>query len=504
MKIITQLKVTGLILLLAAALNLGWVYFQIDRMKADSRVVNFSGIVRGATQRVVKLEISSQPSDGIITNVARPGLFSADVPRPGKDSESDVARARRQRDVALAEGQRLDKIVNGLIDGDRDLRLPPATDRNFLSKLEAVKNAWIELQEIIQNNRQNLDTANNLLIASENYWDLTNAAVFAAEDFAKDNVNRLKLTQIIIFLIHVILLGFIVRNISTNISDKLIKTIRDIRLASTELAATVEQQERAANQQASAVHQTTVSMDELGATSRNCAEEADVANSAASSALFIAKNGYQSMVNSRETLAELTEKIEAMQEQIVSLKEGSDRIERISVLASNLAKLTKVLALNATVEAARAERLVSPDASQKAEGENRKGFAVVAREIRKLADESQESAKAINGIVVDIKSAVQSLEVATNRSRKALDIKLEISEETARAFNGLTEAIDLVVLNNKQISLNTQQQAIAIQQVVIAMNSLNQGATETAAGIAQVKLGARKLKEAASNLKALV
>jgi len=453
MKIINQLKVTVIVLLLAAALNLGWVYSQIDRMTADCRVVNFSGIVRGATQRLAKQELSGNKSQDLI--------------------------------------DRLDKILRGLINGDGDLRLPTATDDNFLLKIQEVENAWEELKKNIENNRVNLDEAKELLEGSEEYWELTNAAVFAAEEFSQDNVARLKLTQLIIFVIDVLLLAFIHRKIMQNISYRLKKAIQDIGFASTELAATVEEQERVSHQQASAVHQTTASMDELNATSKNCAKEAEVASAAASEILNITKNGSQSVVKSQKSMAELKEEMEGMQGKIMILKEQSDRINRISLAVSNLANATNLLALNASVEAVRA-------------GTEGKGFAVVAQEIRKLADQSKASAREINTIIIDIKNAIAALETATNTTTNTVEKNVEVGKRTGKAFTGLAEAIEGVVVNNQQISLNTKQQAIAIHQVVEAMKSIEQGASETATAISQVRQGAEQLNEAASNLQAVV
>ncbi len=453
MKIINQLKVTVIVLLLAAALNLGWVYSQIDRMTADGRVVNFSGIVRGATQRLVKQELSGNKSQDLIP--------------------------------------RLDKILRGLIEGDGDLGLPKATNNNFLLKIKEVESYWVKLKKIIDNNRVNLDLPKELLRASEEYWELTNAAVFAAEEFSQDNVTRLKLTQLIIFLIDVMLLAFIHRKIMQNITDRLKKAIEDIRLASTELTVTVEEQERVSHQQASAARQTTASMDELNATSKSCAEEAEVASADAYEALKITENGSQSVVKSKKSMAELKEKMEVMQGKIIILKEQSDRIDRISLAVSNLANTTNLLALNASVEAVRA-------------GTEGKGFAVVAQEIRKLADQSKASAREINAIIVDIKNAVASLETATNTNANTVEKNVKVAEITDKAFTGLAEALERVVVNNQQISLNAKEQAMTINQVFEAMNSIEQSAAETAKAISQVRQGAEQLNQAASNLQAVV
>ena len=183
-------------------------------------------------------------------------------------------------------------------------------------------------------------------------------------------------------------------------------------------------------------------------------------------------------------------------------------------------------------------------------GEYDKGLALVAREIRKLADESQEAAQKINGIIPEIKRAIYSTVKATEEGAKTAVISIPVAlihdvnsqqstvnsqqstvnsqqstvnseftipmkrgfditgvktaRDMAEAFTGLLEACNLVFTSNQQISFNIKQQAIAIQQVGDAMNSLNQAAFQTVSGITQVKIGTQKLNEAALNLKSVV
>jgi methyl-accepting chemotaxis protein len=165
-----------------------------------------------------------------------------------------------------------------------------------------------------------------------------------------------------------------------------------------------------------------------------------------------------------------------------------------------------MLALNAAVEAVRA-------------GEHGKGFGVVASEIRKLADQSKKSAEKINNLINEIQSSINLTVMVTNEGQKKAEEGIKISRGTAEAFNGLSQAINEIILNNQQnslaainqvvescqqISLTSKQQAIAIQQVVEAMTAINQGASETASGISQTKIGTQKLNEAALALKAIV
>lgn len=279
--------------------------------------------------------------------------------------------------------------------------------------------------------------------------------------------------------------------ISSGIVKTIDRAINAIATSSTEIAATVEEQERMATQQAASVNETTTTMDELGASSRATAQQIESAANEAKEALNLAGGGTKAVGQTLEAMATLKIKVSAMQGQIMQLREQTDQIGNISTLVSDLANQTNMLALNAAVEAVRA-------------GEHGKGFAVVAAEIRKLADRSKKSADKINLLVGDIQMAINSTVIVTEQGTKTVEAGVNIAEETAQAFVGVANAINNVVLSSQQISMNAKQQVIAIEQVVDAMNSLNQAAAQTASGIGQTKLGTQKLNEAALDLKAVV
>jgi methyl-accepting chemotaxis protein len=250
-----------------------------------------------------------------------------------------------------------------------------------------------------------------------------------------------------------------------------------IATAANEIAITVEEQERVAMQQASSVNQTTTSMDELGASSQQSAEQAQAASEGANRVLLLASGNTLTQEQIVSDKISLKEKMKEVQRQIQRLSEHLNQISTITNAASDLANQTNMLALNASVEAVRA-------------GEHGKGFGVVAAEIRKLADRSRQSAEKISALIMDIQSATNSTVVVT--------------EEGTRAVENIVGAINDVAVNLQQISLNTKQQAIAIQQVVDAMNSLNRAAQESASGIAQTKVSTQQLNETAGNLKSMI
>lgn len=266
---------------------------------------------------------------------------------------------------------------------------------------------------------------------------------------------------------------FIVRKIVQPINQ----VANTIASSSAEIATTIEQQERTATQQAIAVGQTSTTMDELGASSRQSAEQAEAAASISQQVLSLVDGRTQIERHTLVSESSLRDKVGQIASQILRLSEQVSQIYNIANAVGDLANQTNMLAINAAVEAARA-------------GEHGKGFAVVASEIRKLADQSRKSAEKINSLVIDIQNATNSTVLVTDEGSKTVE--------------NIVMAINDIAVNSRQISLTAKQQAIAIEQVVDAMNSLNQSAQETADGISQIRVGTQQLNKAALNLKAVV
>jgi methyl-accepting chemotaxis protein len=279
--------------------------------------------------------------------------------------------------------------------------------------------------------------------------------------------------------------------IASAIAKDVKMAVAEVSAASNEIAATMEQQERTASLQAASVSETTTTMDELGASSQQSQEQAEAAAQAAQEVLVLADQGNNSVEETVASMIDLKNKVAAIADQIVRLSEQTNQIGNISEVVSDLSQQTNMLALNASVEAVRA-------------GEHGKGFAVVADEIRKLADQSRQSAEKIGGLVSDIQNAINTTVMVTDEGTKTVNAGMNVTERTANAFSGVLEAINNVAMNNQQIALNIRQQGKAVQQVLDAMANINKGAQENAAGITQIKTGTQQLNESAKSLEAIL
>ncbi|MEO5330435.1 MAG: methyl-accepting chemotaxis protein [Magnetococcus sp. YQC-5] len=313
-------------------------------------------------------------------------------------------------------------------------------------------------------------------------WDVDDA-------FAEmHTLNQAVLILGLILTVAVVLVGWY---FARSISVPLTNAVNVINSSATQIAASINQQERVAAQQSAAVNETNTTMEELGASARQSSEQADSAANGAKMALELTQQGMERVVETLVSMEGAKEKVEAIAQQILRLSEQTNQIRDITGLVSDFANETKMLAMNAAVEAVRA-------------GEHGKGFSVLAVETRKLADESKRSAGRINGLVGEIQKATNATVMTTEEGSKTMISGIAITRKTAEAFQAVSEAITATAEGSQQISMNVRQQAVAVRQVVEAMQSINTGARENATGISQVKLGIQTLNDAARILKDLV
>ncbi|HEY9761021.1 MAG TPA: methyl-accepting chemotaxis protein [Trichocoleus sp.] len=258
-----------------------------------------------------------------------------------------------------------------------------------------------------------------------------------------------------------------------------------------EIATATEEHERIAAQQASAVRETTTALDQLSSFARNSAYQAESVAQKSQQSRLLTEDGAKSAQTNLHSMSSLRENVEGIAEQIKHLNEQAQQIGFISSSVSDIANQTNMLALNASVEAVRA-------------GQQGQGFAVVAKEIRKLADQSKQSSERISLLVNEIQKSVQLTVLTTATGTHSAQDSLVVFQANADVFTQVAAASEEVVISGQQISLSAEQQAKAIQEVLQTMHSLNAAASETAQSIAQTRQGTHRLKETMERLKAMV
>jgi hypothetical protein len=203
-----------------------------------------------------------------------------------------------------------------------------------------------------------------------NYFGEKEQEIFdAATSNAEENLRFLVSAVLVGALLGIAIALLAAFLISSGIAKTISDPVNAIASSSTEIAATVEQQEGTATQQSSYVNQTTIIMDELGAASQQSAKQAQAGAESGPQALKSTERETLAVEQTLESMIILKENVKAIAQQIMRLNEQTNQIGNISSVVTNLANQTNILALNAAVEAVRA-------------GENAKGFNVLATEIR--------------------------------------------------------------------------------------------------------------------------
>ncbi len=423
-------------------------------IKADQLVLGLSKMLRTIRGQVIS------PKDATYRQNYEEGL-------------QQYQQAVPELQALVQETQQKERLNNLLQQANQNINI----SNQVFDLLKAGKNA--EATELISRLRM-------VTIDNQHEEILKQEKAFLAEKTAEETSakNLLILAVVIGSLISAITTITTGLVLASGISKTINQAASVITTSSTQISANIEQQERTTSQQAASVNETTSTMDELEASCRQSTEQAKAAVSAAQQALALAQDGTLAVKESLEGMFILENKVGAIAEQIVHLSEQASQIGSISEIVSDLAHQTNMLALNSSVEAVRA-------------GEHGKGFAVVANEIRRLSDQSQKSADKINVLVSEIQSAINSTVMVTEEGTKTVQSGVKIAQTTDKAFVGVADAVNHMVLNNQQISLNLKQQLNAIQQVVEAMEAINKGAKETAIGISQTRVGTDELNKAA-------
>jgi len=324
------------------------------------------------------------------------------------------------------------------------------------------------------------DAAKFNLESRDQYRDLITQNI----QTAKNIVTFGALGAIILFIVFGILSAiFLSRDIS--------QTSAQVSSTAAAIAATLSQHEKAIALQGSSVSETTSTVEELVSSARLSSEQADSAAAAAKSTQDTTAKGLALVSQNQIDVLFLEGKMAAIAKQILSLSEQAGQIGNISKLVGELAGETNMLALNAAVEAARA-------------GEHGKGFAVVASEIRKLADQSRQSAEKASQIVTEIQKSTNAMVMVAEDATK---ISHQVSDgvaQTSVAFKSLGQLSEGVYQNAQQVLLNSKQQAAALVQINEAMQNINNSSREMIAGTNQAMTGVQALTRVANHLREMV
>lgn len=254
-----------------------------------------------------------------------------------------------------------------------------------------------------------------------------------------------------------------------------VRTAADaIDVAASEIQAATTQQSAGAAQQAATVNQTVATLEEVRTTVHQTAERANAVAESSQMSVQITRRGEQAVSESAEGMLMIRDRVENIAETILMLSERTQQIGEIIDTVNTLADQSKLLALNASIEAARA-------------GDEGRGFSVVAQEVRSLAEQSRDATERVRSILSEIQSATNTAVMATEEGSKGTDSGLELVKGSGEAIRELSATIEHSSEAAMQIAASTQQQTNGMDQLLSAMREIEQSSAQTASAMQQTE-----------------
>jgi methyl-accepting chemotaxis protein len=269
------------------------------------------------------------------------------------------------------------------------------------------------------------------------------------------------------------------------------EAVGQVQSSSAELQATANQQATGAKEQATAMNEITTTISELLATSQQIAASAQRVAAIADDTAHSARAGEDTVAKTQESLGMIRRQVDLVVNHMIDLGGKSQQIGAVLDIVSELAEQTNILAINATIEAAGA-------------GETGKRFAVVADEIRKLADRVGGSTKEIRLLIDDVRGAVNTTVMATESGSKAVDAGSRQFVDVAEALKRI--AVQIATTNEaaREIELSTKQQTSAVAQVKVAISNVAQATREAEASSGQTLQTASQLATLSRSLRRFI
>ena len=264
----------------------------------------------------------------------------------------------------------------------------------------------------------------------------------------------------------------------------------ELSTAAAQLLAASHQQASGATEQASAVSEVSTTIEELGSTARQIAIAAEQVADASRQTLENLSEGQDAVDNSIQAMERIRGRMRDVSARVLNLGERSQQIGEIIDLINDLSDETHLLALNAAIEAAGA-------------GEHGRRFAVVAAEVKSLANRALAAAKEVKGVIAEIQQATNSAVLAAEEGGKEVEQGVELAHSAGEVMNAIVMVAERTAQSSGEISLATAQQQSASEQVVETMREIADVARQTAAGSRQMAESAQMLTAIAERLHGL-
>lgn len=274
------------------------------------------------------------------------------------------------------------------------------------------------------------------------------------------------------------------------VSDKLTQTVNNAKDAMAQITQSMNQVAKGASDQAQVVNQAALSIDQMAAASQKIAEDAKTGNMYAGQAAKEAEEGAQLGKSTVEDMHLIKQMVAEASGKVLEMSQHSNQISTIVQTIEDIASQTNLLALNAAIEAARA-------------GEHGKGFAVVADEVRKLAEKSSVSAKEIAGLVLTIQRSIGEAVKSMETSDFQVATGVAQADQSNQALNHIREAADAVYQRVTEISSSAANIAAQADEMSASIDNIASVSEENTSATEEVNASIEEISASMEEMASL-
>jgi methyl-accepting chemotaxis protein len=461
----------------------------------------------------VALYLSMAIDPNTINVAGRQRMLSQRIAKEAMLVEAEVAaRSGLEKTIALFE-----KSHEAIVHGDPAQKMNPIKDPQILAQMEKVGELWQAYKRLIISHVENgsketleqINTQSPLILK-----EMNNAVVMMTEASSAQTRTQLMIAFVCILLILVVVvmgrifgLRMLMDNIvrlesrmaqvgngdfshrfsidrDDNEIGRLFKCYNDMLTHVSDLMKKVQQvasntdshvsnvvtasadTEKGVSRQYDDLEQVAAAMNEMSATVQEVAGNAVAAERAASETDKLAHTGGNVVRNAREQAEEMLRTLQSTEQLLLKLEEETQAVDQVTSVINDIAEQTNLLALNAAIEAARA-------------GEQGRGFAVVADEVRTLAQRTQHSTHQIQEIVERLQKQSQTAVASMVKSTELAAQSSKLSHEGAEALNEIINSTATISSMNTMISTAAEEQSAVANDIDQRLVNISDVAGET-------------------------